>query len=618
MSEPWHHGLQGGKWPERLVGLAVPAVALIAITFVAYYRRFSSFGMYGDDHYLLGSVVLRDWSAEFANLWLAFKQWQQGRPLAFGFTLGIVPHVWFQLGGLRGFHLGAFAALSTTTILLYALLRRVYPTPVAFAGAAFYALSPVDTVQLSLIYAYNFEIAMLVAVLAAHAALSGRAILFAVLVAASMCMHEPAVMFALIVPLFLLLDRGEAKPTRIHLLVRQMVGDDRVSSMVGNRQETIYRAVTSARFGLVTYVDTVLERLILPLREADRLLYGVVAGCGAIAFAALAWLHFRSGRLGGPSSIWRKPRALPLIVAGIAAATPFVLSRFGVPWLLTVGGMALAAIVWSLFKDAGAKEIPATATRPRTATLVAAGITTMAATYLTYFRLPWYPAVHNAGFLSGVHVVAALGAALAVAGLVQGLLTWLPRSARWAALAAVAGAIGMLGGFGELIQRDYASSWSFQRDFWHAYRRLCRDAIDGTFVLVVDHETPPRRFIEDFSWGSEVLPRELYRYPGAPEAPITRLHAPVVIRIGRDPSQTMQFENGRLRWNESPDFFMLPKSEAEQPHDGNVILLDRHEGQWRRIEGVLQVSGGTLHLRPATGDFLDRLPPTRLAPVYGL
>jgi hypothetical protein len=585
--------LPSRPWVDRVF----PPAALAALAFLAYFRQWSRFGLYGDDFAFFGQVINRDWAAEIEYLRFCLTRWPQGRPLGMGVNLGLVPHFVFTMGGLGALHLFAFAVFATNSAVLYRLLARASPPAVAFAGAAFYAVSPADTVKCSLIFAYNFQLTILLGLLTAHAALSRRHLLVAFSVAAIMLMAEPVAMFVLVAPPLLAPDRRSwwGRPLLRHLagwlaavsavlFVRRAVGDpwgaERVSEIASAPGATVRRALESAVTGVATHARLVAERMALPVRELDAVTAAVVGSCVLLVGAVLAWAATRGGRESRDDS--RAAR----------------------------DGLVASAV------------------------LLATGLATMLAVYASYFRAPWYPASWRTGFMSGVHVFAAIGSAVAFAGIVQALAAAVPRRLAWVAIVAPALATGLLAGFGEVVQRDYVAVWSFQRGFWRAFRELCRDAGSGTYVLILDRHLPHPRFIELFSWGTEVLPGELFVYPEVPaavdpaagwrpktdreRASVARgAHPPVVMLAEADPAQRIRFDATGYHWK-TTWYFMLPKGPEERPRSGNVILLELRDGEWARLGGEVPVEGGTLRLRPPEGDRLERLPLTPLARVFGL
>jgi hypothetical protein len=555
--------------PGRLVPLA-----LVALAFLAYFRRWKGFGLYGDDFDYFGGAINRSWPAEFGNTWYCLTHWPQGRPLGIGLNLGLIPHAVFAVGGLAGLHLVAFLLFSLNAVLLQRVVARAHPPAVAFAAGAFLAVAPADTVKLSLTFAYNFQIAIAVGLLAIFAALSRRPILFAVALAATLTMVEPMAMIALVVPPAMSRSAGWVRRTTRHtalwsavlllvMVARRLIGDpwgtERVGEITGAPLLTAHRALESATTGIWTHRSLVIERLRLALhsvRLGDFQVLAVIAACTLLALAFLA---------------------------GLAAER-----RAEVPAFQPRRGGKLSAGI-----------------------LIATGLLSMFVTYASYFRLPWYPASARSGFVSGVHVIAAVGAALTFSGLVA--LAWaFARRLRWVVAIGAALCLGLLGGFGEMVQREYVTTWRFQKEFWQAYRRLCGDAGDGTFVLILDRGLPQNRFIDLFSWGTEILPDELFVYRAAPVAT-----APVVLLAEADPATRIAFTGAQFHWKPSY-YFMLPKGPEQQPRNLNVILLERSDRGWSRIEGDVKVDGGTLSLRPAIGDILDRVPTNPLARVFDI
>ncbi len=48
---------------------------LLAVVFVAYFRRNAEFGLYSDDPAIFGSLINRDWPAEMRNVWFCLTTW---------------------------------------------------------------------------------------------------------------------------------------------------------------------------------------------------------------------------------------------------------------------------------------------------------------------------------------------------------------------------------------------------------------------------------------------------------------------------------------------------------------------------------------------------------------
>jgi hypothetical protein len=597
-----HHRPDQHRWRRWTDPMAAPA-ALVVIVLIGYYRRWTQLGLYGDDHNFIGGAINRSWAAEWNYLRYCLTYWPQGRPLGNALNLSLIPRLAFETAGLPGVHLLAYAILTANAVLLYQLIRNFLTTgttappgtssAAAFSGAALYALSPASTVQLSLVYSYA-QLSIMAGLLATCAAVRGRALLFGLALAVTMTMGEPIAMFALVVPPLLTFRRCGAWVWRTlrHvalwsavvlslLAVRRLLGDpwggERVAEITGAPFETLRRAVGSATTGVATHVSLVAGRLVGPVTDGDQLLLEVAAVCGSIALAALTFLQQRDrDSQGRHQESSRSSRSV----------TPF----------------------------AGALL------------LLAAGMLGMLVVYSTFFRPGWYPANWSWGFKSGVHIGAAPGAGLAAAGIVQlGLLTMRAKLRR-IALLLPAVALGLLCGFGELVQREYVAVWKFQKEFWQAYRHLCRDATGGTYVLVLGHDLPQRRFIETFSWGTEILPGELFLYRDVVAAPPPGAagqdgvwsglgkQAPVVLITPPDLESAIRHDGAGFHWK--PSFFMLPKNADQQPRDRNVIVLERVSGRWRRIEGAVKVEGGILTLRPAQGDLLDHVHATPLARVF--
>lgn len=568
-----------------------PVAGLVIVAFIAYFRRFAEFGFYGDDHAFFGGSINRSWSEAVDHFKWCLTKWPQGRPLGMGMNLSFLPYVIYKAGGVTGLHFAGFLIASTNGVFIYQLLRKYHFPLIAWSAAGFYLLCPVDTVQNSLVYAYNFEIAVTTCLLATLAALRGRNILFMLLLAAGLLMVEPVAMFALIAPLCLgtRLARDWVWWSIRHVLrwtgvvaavltCRRFIGDpwgtERVSEMTANPLATLKSGLTTSVTGLHTHIDLLAERVIQPFREADGEVWATMLVVGIISVAVL----------------WRINLATPSkpsdnASAQVSASPP---DRWAA-LRLAIGGGAI-----------------------------------MLAVYFAYFRAPWAPANWRTGFMSGVHLIAELGSCLIFAACVQLTVNLLPNRLRPTAFALPVLVFTAFAGFGTLVQRDYASSWSFQRNFWQAYERQCSDAGDGTFVLILDNNLPHGRYIELFSWGTEILPGALYRYvaanisgDAAQNQPVTR--PPAVILTAPELSTAIQQKGSGFEWRPTY-YFMRPKDATQQPVDGNVIVMVRDgQGQWNRMEGNAAVHQGTIRLKPAADpDILRHTSKAPLAKAYGL
>jgi len=589
--EPKPSSLFASRW-------LIAVLALSALTFIGYFFHFRNFGFYGDDHAFFGGMVNRTWSSEWQNFKFCITQWPQGRPLGMGFNLSLLPFILYQLGGLPALHLAAAGFVIVSATLLFALLRPRLGDLAAFTASGFYTVAPADTVALSLVYSFNFEIAIICSLLASLCALRGRWLAYGLLLAASLLMVEPTAMIALFLPLALTFQTDRRWLWRaalnltlwvavlgLILAVRSWIGDPWGSERVGELGRaplvTLQRGLESAVTGTQTHWSLVGERLLAAWTELD--------------FAV----------------------TLSLVLA--------------------------AGVGWGALVFLSRREEPCDHIRWRDLALLGlTSVVTMAAIYFCYFRTPWYPANWKTGFMSGVHVISAVSASLAVGVVAAILARGFSGRGRPAIYMFAATLLGSLAAFGNLVQRDYAASWDFQKNFWRAYTELCRDAGEGTYVLILDRHLPRIRFIDLFSWGTEILPDALFHYRNPPPLqrtvlagetqPDKRLHdgspaqtsaalkrPPVVIVTASELATAISFDGQRYAWK-ATYHFMLPKKPEEQPQPGNVIALHfGSDGTWHRIEGEQPVDGGTLRLKPAADPtVLTSEHRSPLARLYGL
>jgi|GEM_PF-3649711 len=588
-------------WLRFKRGPVIAFTGLLALIFLGYFRRFSEFGFYGDDAAFFGGVINRSWGAEWQNLWFCLTRWPQGRPLGMGLNLGLFPHVAFSIGGLEMLHVFAFGIAAANTILFYRLVARVATPFAAFVAAGFYGLAPAHTTQISLVFGFNFGIAIFVGLCAVHAALSHRWVLYGLSTAVSLTMVEPAAVFALVVSVGLVFSLREFEWRRvilpiliwcavvaIVLFARQRVGDpwgqERVSEIAADPVHTLMRSLQSAATGSMTHASLVFSRLALPFHECGGVIASTMIAATFIAMIGIGAL---------PKPIPELANTAKLGATHPTAATPMTLSSVR---LVSVGLLCIVTI------------------------------------YASYFRSPWHPANWTTGFMSGVHVIAATGGGLVIGGLAR-LIEGCPLGrCRLIPISLASVFLAALVGFGQLVQRDYAAAWQFQREFWGAYEELCPDAGPGVYIVVLDRNLPTFRFIERNSWTAEVLPSALFHgssildrrgkdwlqgggvAPHNEDDPKLR-HSPSVIFTAPTLEEAITIRDGMARWKPTY-YFMLPKTENDQPVSGHLIVLERQDKRWHRRTGTVAVDGGAIELKGhADAPPLLHQP---LAEVYGL
>ena len=115
-----------------------------------------------------------------------------------------------------------------------------------------------------------------------------------------------------------------------------------------------------------------------------------------------------------------------------------------------------------------------------------------------------------------VHAAGALGAALIVGTLLLVIL-WFGEATHRRALvvAPLAVWLGLLAGYGMVLQSDYVHAWEYQKAFWSELVPLLPDLTDGTVVLVEPGGLKDTKQIAANHWSLPIVLEQLYQFPAA-------------------------------------------------------------------------------------------------------
>ena len=87
--------------------------------------------------------------------------------------------------------------------------------------------------------------------------------------------------------------------------------------------------------------------------------------------------------------------------------------------------------------------------------------------------------------IRAVHAAGVLGAAVLIGSLVLIILQVANAVGRRRLVALVLGTwLGLLAGYGFIVQRDYRLAWIYQRQFWASLVRLVPDVSEGNSIIV--------------------------------------------------------------------------------------------------------------------------------------
>jgi hypothetical protein len=175
-----------------------------------------------------------------------------------------------------------------------------------------------------------------------------------------------------------------------------------------------------------------------------------------------------------------------------------------------------------------------------------------------------------------VHTAGVIGASILVGTLVWLVMRWAERSGRtkWVSLA-LGIWLGILTGYGFLVQNDYARAWRLQREFWSQLVRLLPDVQDGSVVLVDPSGLEDPRQIGAIYWNLPRVLEQLYVFPRE------WISAPRVYRMEPGWEGRLKTPNGQIRLVSSTTFSAPDAHGIFDP--AAAIVIRTQDGQLTRV-----------------------------------
>lgn len=439
-------------------------VLLIAVTFwAARHMLHAEFGFYEDDYTLVVRAMNADWIEVrdyLESVLLGFGG--QGRPLQHSMVF-LLSYASGMLGGLSAAYWLAYVIVAANAVLAYALLRKVVDGEFALLGGLVYALFSADTTQAFLYHAFGLQQALTFLLLALLAYVSRRRALSYVLILGALLSYETAYLVFLAAPL---LEENWDRRWRGRLALHVVICLGLLAGM------TVLRAALGE--------GRVLELAIQDLLQSSL-------------------LHSIQGPPVGLGSYVLRP----------------VQALLGLNWRIGISTLTGSVVFLLVFRQHGSDELA----KPRLLKLLVAGSVMLVLAYPLTFTIRAYAV---SGRDTRVHLAAALGAALIVACLWTLVLAGVQRTTfRSIATAALAGWLGLMLGFGVLVQQDFARAWELQQRLWTSLLPAVPDLEDGDVLLVDPQGIIDTRYIHANVWNLPLVLQYLVDYPAAWEDPPT-------------------------------------------------------------------------------------------------
>jgi hypothetical protein len=555
---------------RSLIERAWPYVLLIGLFWVVRYWHSAEFGLYEDDLTHLptavtmsGDQLLRFVFDPVRNL----RLYGNGHPIHFTLIFTLANLGW-RLADLNGAYWIGFVIGAVNIALVYALFKRVHSTALGVLSGLAYVLYSADTTQAFLTHSLGLQPSITFFLLATHAYLSGRRWIAYILATLTLFIYETPYTVFFAIPLLAPAPRsGWARDMLRHALIlgtilvgvilwRTAVGDDRIAGL--ELWQVFSVPILHMVEGPIVSLGTYLYR---PIQTVQGLTLEIVV-VFLIAFVA-ALLLFARLRLDTPGSLREDLR----LIFGHARRGGRVLIFVKSVWL------TLPGTTRSLLRLAGT------------------GLLMLALAYPLTFTVRAYAI---SGRDTRVHAGGVVGAAILVGSLLL-LLLQVAETLGWRRQVAVllAAWIGLMTGYGFVIQQDYRLAWEYQKDFWRDLVQLVPDVEAGTVILIDPEGLVDTKQIGANYWNLPRVLDQLYEFPEDWKL------RPRVIRLAGDWDARILNESGELVLDASTTF--APPSTYGTFDPSNVIFVEVLESGPKRTSEPVVLGDRELQFRPATG-----------------
>ncbi len=551
----------------------VAVLALVAfVTFLAHFFYFQELGLYADDYFYITPGFNSDWQTIVNRVLDYFFTLPQGRPI--GWSLPpILAGLAIPLGGLPMAYLAAWGIATLNAFLCYKFFKGIGSSLLALFGALAFALFPADTTHPFLMHAFGLHTSLTLLLFASLVYFSRWRPLSYLLILGALLTYESGFLPFVGLPLLeRQWDRRWAKQALLHLMilggllltvliVRQWVGEVRVTSELANPLDVFGKTIISLFLGPVVALLAFPMRAFLPW---TALFWGLAAWVGMFFI---------------------------VFVASFASVAPEPDSRFSI--------QKPAAQFFGGIKPPRFRELA----RKTELWLGFGALVLMALGYGLSFT--HFPPITLEGQYTSVHLGATLGAALFVGWLAALVLAASARHGlERVAIILLALFYASLGGFSYIVQREYRQSWIFQRDFWSQVVMLAPDIQDKTVLLLEWKHIKATRYVSThnphFDWG---MLGNLYDFPD---------------EWAREPSLAIIPLDGKPHLRSEPTGVYYYPTDSDTVkillEPNNVIWLETDEaGNLFRREGILELPDNHFPLKPKQGN-------TQLAhrPLYSI
>jgi hypothetical protein len=532
-------------------------IILCAVTiWAARYAQSSHFGLYEDDYNRIPHTLSMTFGELTRQIAVSFQGLTEHGKVLHAPLSYILIFIGARINGLQGVYWIGFAVCVMNAWLFYYLLRRLGSPIFALLGVLAYCVFSVDTTQALLTVALGIQPSLTFLLLAFHSYLSNRKVLSYVLAGLILLTYETPFPVFLAAPLLVsFLPRGAKQGDNLrwagwkewlrHIVVlagmillvtvlRSMAGESRVSGL--NLQTILRTPLIQMALGLFTSL-----RLFIWSRPRQ----------------ALSHLDSEMGKL----------------VGGMFAVFLTV--------ILVYSSQKWSKLLIKIDPQKTTMNIKQEAQR------LLAGLVLLLLAYPLTFTIS---ATAADGRDTRVHIAAVIGVAWLVAwgaALLFNLAGTYGR--KFAGILRLVIAVGLAAffaiqvGYGILVQRDYVTSWQYQRQFWAQLLPLITDAGDGDIILVEPSVVRSTPQIGVITWNTPTVLEQIYQYPSDWSLP------PRVYRLEPGWENNLISPTGMVQLNNSTSF--ISESVFTEVDSKKVIFIENQDGRLVRHTAPLLLNG---------------------------
>jgi hypothetical protein len=532
-------------------------IILCAVTiWAARYAQSSHFGLYEDDYNRIPHTLSMTFGELTSQIAVSFQGLTEHGKVLHAPLSYILIFLGGKLNGLQGVYWIGFAVCVLNAWLFYYLLRRLGSHIFALVGVLAYCLFSADTTQALLTVALGDQPSLTFLLLAFHSYLSNRKVLAYVLAGLILLTYETPFPVFLAAPLLVsFLPQDARSGASLHwaswkewlrhivvlagmillvVILRSLVGESRVSGL--NLQTILRTPLVQMALGMFTSL-----RLFIWSRPRQ----------------ALSHLDPKMGKLVG---------------AMFAVFLTVILIYVTEKW---------SKLLLKIFPQKTGLNFKHEAQR------LLAGLVLLLLAYPLTFTIN---ATATDGRDTRVHLAAVIGVAWLVAWGATLLFSLAGMYGRkFSGILRLVIAVGLAAffaiqvGYGILIQRDYVTSWQYQRQFWNQLLPLITDARDGDIILVepsVMRSTPQ---IGVITWNTPTVLEQIYNYPADWSFP------PRVYRLEPGWENNLISPSGLVQLSNSTSF--ISESVFTEVDSNKVIFIENQDGRLVRHTAPLLING---------------------------